>query len=82
MIETNGRQVGRVQIARMEDDGVRFVEQQPVGRCFAVACPASGRFERFRTQTEIETGAAVVFRPEEDDFRLAVHIGRSLFVFI
>ena len=64
VIETDGRHVGNVQIARMEDDGVRLVEQQPVGRRLAVGHSATGRFERPGTQSEIETGAAVVFRPK------------------
>lgn len=66
----------------MEDDGVRLVEQQPIGGRLAVGHATAGRFERLGTQAEIETGAAVVLGPEQDDLCLAVDICGPLQTYI
>lgn len=76
MFQPRGRQVAGVDIAVVEDDGVRLVEQQPVGRRLAVGEAAAGRLEGSRPQTEVVGGAAVVLCPEQDDARLhfALHL--------
>ncbi len=66
------RQVGHVDVAGMEDDGVALVQQQPVSGRLAVGVATTGRLERSWPETKIESGAAVVFGPEQDDLGLNV----------
>lgn len=62
----------------MENDGMRFIEQESIGCRFAIGNPTASCFERPGTQTEIEAGTAVIFRPEQNDFRFTVAIGGTL----
>lgn len=64
----------------MENNGVRFVQQQAVRRGFTVGPLAAGTLERSRPESEVVRCASVVLIPEQNDFRLAFRlVERALF---
>ena len=75
MSVANFGHVRRVQVARMEDDGMTQSQQRTIIGQNAVVTRTAGIDEGTRAQSEIEIGTIVIFRPEEDDFlRVATSI--------